>query len=106
MFRRVVGIATDSADDPYRTFEVLLLEGDQWTAEMEKMAKEIERDLEVSGRGTIHRITDALDERPVPDPLRPPPRSRPRKNGRLRRNDPCPCQSGKKFKHCCLRRLQ
>jgi hypothetical protein len=27
-----------------------------------------------------------------------------RKLNRIGRNDPCPCGSGKKFKHCCLRR--
>ena len=28
-----------------------------------------------------------------------------RKKSIPRRNDPCPCGSGKKFKYCCLRRL-
>jgi SEC-C motif len=32
--------------------------------------------------------------RPVVGPTRP---------GRIGRNDPCPCGSGKKFKHCCMR---
>ncbi len=32
---------------------------------------------------------------------RPPPR--PTRPGRIGRNDPCPCGSGKKFKHCCRR---
>ena len=26
-----------------------------------------------------------------------------RKPNRIGRNDPCPCGSGKKFKHCCMR---
>jgi hypothetical protein len=26
--------------------------------------------------------------------------------GRIGRNDPCPCRSGKKFKHCCMRTQQ
>jgi uncharacterized protein len=29
-----------------------------------------------------------------------------RDKGRVRRNEPCPCGSGKKFKVCCLRRLR
>lgn len=29
-FRRIVGIATDAGDEPYRTFEVVLIEGDRW----------------------------------------------------------------------------
>jgi hypothetical protein len=105
-FRRVIGIATDAADEPYRTFEVLLLEGDQWTPEMERLAKECERDLRVSSRGTIHRITDPHPSNPVPHPKAPSRGARPRQEGRVGRNDPCPCQSGKKFKHCCLPKLR
>jgi uncharacterized protein YecA (UPF0149 family) len=26
--------------------------------------------------------------------------------GKVRRNDPCPCGSGKKFKRCCLWRVE
>lgn len=26
------------------------------------------------------------------------------RDSRIGRNDPCPCQSGKKFKKCCLRK--
>jgi uncharacterized protein YecA (UPF0149 family) len=39
-----------------------------------------------------------LARRPSPRPMRATPR--PHKIGR---NDPCPCGSGKKFKHCCMR---
>lgn len=28
-----------------------------------------------------------------------------RVRGRIGRNDPCPCRSGKKFKKCCLQRV-
>ena len=33
-----------------------------------------------------------------PEPIR-------NRGPRVRRNDPCPCGSGKKFKHCCMRRV-
>jgi len=36
----------------------------------------------------------AESERPAPAPLA----------RYVRRNDPCPCGSGKKYKHCCMRR--
>jgi len=39
-----------------------------------------------------------LARRPSPRPM--PGSTRPNKIGR---NDPCPCGSGKKFKHCCMR---
>jgi uncharacterized protein len=35
-----------------------------------------------------------------PSPRGTPASTRP---GRIGRNDPCPCGSGKKFKHCCMR---
>ena len=35
-----------------------------------------------------------LARRSAPRPTRP---------DRIGRNDPCPCGSGKKFKHCCMR---
>lgn len=28
------------------------------------------------------------------------------KNRKVGRNEPCPCQSGKKFKHCCLEKTR
>jgi hypothetical protein len=101
-YRRVIGIATDAGDEPYRTFDVLLLEGDEGTSQMRQLANEIEEELGVSGGVTIHRITDPLLKNTVPNlrgSTRP---ARQRRDGRIGRNDPCPCLSGKKFKHCCL----
>jgi uncharacterized protein YecA (UPF0149 family) len=40
-----------------------------------------------------------LAKRPTPRPM--PGSTRP---NRIGRNDSCPCGSGKKFKHCCMRR--
>lgn len=33
-----------------------------------------------------------------------PPNAKQERLGRVGRNEPCPCGSGKKFKHCCLRK--
>ncbi len=33
-----------------------------------------------------------------------PPNAKQQRLGRVGRNEPCPCGSGKKFKHCCLRK--
>ena len=41
--------------------------------------------------------------RPQPSPAAPQPPAQPR--GTPGRNEPCPCGSGKKFKHCCYARL-
>ena len=35
-----------------------------------------------------------------------PPTSEQLERGRVGRNDPCPCGSGKKFKRCCFRGIQ
>jgi hypothetical protein len=105
-FRRVIGTPTDVGDEPYRTFDVVVLEGDQWTAEMEQLLLAIERDLGVTGRATIHRITDELASKVPPSSLKSNRRARRPTDGRVGRNDPCPCQSNKKFKHCCLPKLR
>ena len=36
------------------------------------------------------------DETPLPEPVEPI-----RSDGKVGRNDPCPCNSGKKYKQCC-----
>lgn len=45
---------------------------------------------------------DRPQDRPAPQPG-PPPRPRPhlRETPKVGRNDPCPCQSGRKYKRCC-----
>ena len=103
--RRVVGIATDAGGEPYRTFDVVLIEGGQLTPEMEDLAREIERDLGVSGRGIVHRISDPPPSNVLPNSRAETRPTRPHTKGRIGRNDLCPCQSGKKFKLCCLRRI-
>ena len=40
----------------------------------------------------------------VPMELQPTQTQRNRKSPKVGRNEPCPCGSGKKFKHCCLTR--
>jgi uncharacterized protein YecA (UPF0149 family) len=55
----------------------------------EQQAEQKRLEAEVSGYERL------LARRPSPRPTRP---------GRIGRNDPCPCGSGKKFKHCCMRR--
>lgn len=48
----------------------------------------------------IRRSLDPLKDflRPIRIPLTP----RQRETGKIGRNDPCPCGSGRKFKRCCL----
>lgn len=101
--RRVIGIATQAGDEPYRTFDVFLLErvGEEYAPA--NVIRELEQELEVTGDGTIHFFDH--DEAALPQlPKVNKQRSRRSDRGRpvrIGRNEPCPCGSGKKYKKCC-----
>ena len=83
----------------------------EWLA-AEKAEKEENRrrlkELEGDPYGTLaYAFGKVVDKKPTdtskaktPMPFKPMPRKSPQKVGR---NDPCPCGSGKKFKHCCMK---
>jgi hypothetical protein len=91
-------------------------EYDQWLA-TEKAEKEEHRrrvkELEGDPQGLLLFALEKLTGKKVPDvprakpPVPPPARlalpRKPQARKKVGRNDPCPCGSGKKFKHCCLR---
>jgi uncharacterized protein YecA (UPF0149 family) len=57
--------------------------------------KELERKrLEAEVAETKRLLARKPSSLPMPGSTRP---------NRIGRNDPCPCGSGKKFKHCCMR---
>jgi uncharacterized protein YchJ len=87
---------------------------EEWarTQEIQKMAYEAGGDLALLVRKLKAQLADQQAEKtrleaevsgyerrlvqgPSPRPTRP---------DRIGRNDPCPCGSGKKFKHCCMRK--
>ncbi len=41
------------------------------------------------------------EEEPVDNPLTPPAQPAKKGKSKIGRNEPCPCQSGRKYKHCC-----
>lgn len=53
--------------------------------------------------GRIYQLLEdaPLDVRPFLKEMRNPPTAKQLKEGRVRRNDKCPCGSNKKFKACC-----
>lgn len=59
--------------------------------------------------GTIHQYEEipkmAENDRRYMKPMTLVPTSLQMKRGRVGRNDPCPCGSGKKFKRCCFVRV-
>lgn len=60
--------------------------------------------------GTIwtHEQVQAMpeEERRHMMPMRLPATIQQKIRGRVSRNEPCPCASGKKFKHCCLAKAE
>ena len=59
-------------------------------AEMELEKKNLETEIAEKKRLLARKPSP----RPMPGPTKP---------SRIGRNDPCPCGSGKKFKHCCMK---
>lgn len=51
-----------------------------------------------------HELIPNLDKVPVKQPMAPRPAPEPTAYQNVGRNDPCPCGSSKKYKHCCWRR--
>jgi preprotein translocase subunit SecA len=52
-----------------------------------------------------HLLSIAEEDKPHVIPMQVPPTAQQLAAGRVGRNDPCPCGSGKKFKKCHLRML-
>lgn len=95
----IVGIATEPGiDNPMRSEDVLYLDANIWTAEDAAEAERIQS--EFSLLIDIKKSQSVVHEYPEIDI----------QNGNLTkvpknpRNKPCPCGSGKKYKHCCLKR--
>jgi hypothetical protein len=59
------------------------------------------KELEAEVAETQKRLADYASARPLPAR---PEGSSSKRLSRIGRNDPCPCGSGKKFKHCCMRK--
>jgi hypothetical protein len=114
--KHVVGIGTEAGlDRDGRSFDLVLInQPDKWTPEMEEEARQIQISRNILFRENVQRTEWHDSEYPettVAHPklavgshgsreLRPP---WPAKARHVGRNEPCPCGSGAKFKHCCLR---
>jgi len=89
----IIGIATET--DPQlvnRSEDSLYIDAREWDAQMESETKKIQMELGILTRPKKHH--ELIRE--FPDP------GIPSANMKNPRNKPCPCGSGKKFKHCCL----
>jgi preprotein translocase subunit SecA len=91
-------------------------EYDEWMAtEKAEKAEHWRRMKELEGdpKGQILFALEKLTGKKAPDVAKPKPPvlssprltlpRKPETKQKVGRNDPCPCGSGKKFKHCCMR---
>ena len=101
-FRRVIGVAIDAAEEPFRTFEVLLLEGNKWKAKMLTMANRCERELAVTAQRHQPPHHRSANEGPSARLQLFDTRRLPAQEGSIWTKRTCPCQSGRKFKHWLL----
>jgi hypothetical protein len=88
----IVGITTETGDGDGRSEDCLYLDAREWTTDMETHAKEVQARLGILKKP--RQIRQHMQEYP----------SIPTTAGKVKnpRNKPCPCGSGKKYKHCCL----
>jgi hypothetical protein len=94
--RDIVGIATESGvNNKGRSEDAIYFDGSHWTEEMATTARVHQEELRILK--SARRFEEQMEEYPAVHAL--PEEKNPR-------NKPCPCGSGKKYKHCCLNRLR
>lgn len=90
----VVGLATEAGmDRDFRTEDAVYLDGRVWDAENDRQARDLQKQLQILVRPT--RSNRRFSEYPAGDPT-----PRRRQLPKNPRNRPCPCESGRKYKHC------
>lgn len=87
----VIAIATESGDIENRSEDFGYFDGTVWNEEMEKEATSLQNDFGILVKPESIRVH--VSEYPGFD-----------KNEKPKRNDLCPCGSGKKYKKCCIGR--
>jgi hypothetical protein len=90
----IIGIATESGPNvKVRTEDAIYIDVREWSPEMDRIAREDQERLGILK--TPKQYKGRMKEYPDVPPV-----------GKIKnpRNKPCPCGSGRKFKHCCLNR--
>lgn len=89
----VIGIATESGmNNNGRSEDIIYFDARNWTEEMGAAAKVLQNKFRILKSAKLFK--GKMDEYP----------NLPLQSGQMKnpRNKPCPCGSGKKYKHCCL----
>jgi hypothetical protein len=87
----VVAIATESGLNSARSEDFGYFDATDWNDEMEKEAEDLQKDLGILVKPEPMHVH--ISEYPSLVEYK-----------KSRRNDPCPCRSGKKYKKCCIER--
>ncbi len=95
--KHIIGFATETEPVKQRSEDLLYLDATRWGSELQSEAEEIIKEFGLL-RNTA-RTAFRVDEYPVVANKMALRTSGKRKGSR--RNEPCPCGSGKKFKRCC-----
>jgi hypothetical protein len=97
---RITLIGTEPQQSEGRSEDVLAIEIDELTEEERELARDIiEKDKILSDVRSVRLNTQIA---PYPTELRA--KHSRRTQPKIGRNEPCVCGSGKKYKHCCLRK--
>jgi hypothetical protein len=97
--KQIVGLATESGRRSAGSEDLLLFDGDNWNPELEAEARRLQDDLGILKEPTMTPFrASEYPELPVVQRTAPPRTGQP--GFAQSRNGPCPCGSGKRFKHC------
>jgi hypothetical protein len=99
----VVGIATEPIGSDTRSEDIFCLETRDWSAERRAEAERLQREFQKLLRTHAPTLVETLDY-PEPISVNKLLKDSDSTGSRASRNSPCPCGSGKKFKHCCRNR--
>ena len=96
----IIGIATETGNNELRSEDIAYLDARTWTPELDEEARSKKQELKTLGLlGDTKMSTWHESEYPDIPVSKGIPRVT-RKRGRIGRNAPCPCGSGKKYKRC------
>ena len=103
--KNIVGIATDSGTDEYRSEDLVYYDASNWSEEAQAEAESIQEKFNLLK--TVQTVQGTFKEYPdlvigIPQALRQekPFSSTYKAPTKIKRNDPCSCGSGAKYKRC------
>ena len=94
---KVIGIGIEAPKFSGGTVaeDFILMPCEVWTNEMKAYYEELNQELNFFGTPALRQFNDYVTQF-----VQPPHPEKPTKTGKIGRNDPCPCGSGKKYKKC------